>query len=140
MTENLKLFAVCLVTYLVLDFVWLGFIAKNLYLKYMAGIGRIEDGQFQIVYPAGVAVYILMSIGVIVFVLPLITETTSLVSTFLTGALLGLIMYGVYDMTNYATLKDWSLILSAADVAWGSTLSGIVAVVARFAKNYFAAA
>lgn len=30
------------------------------------------------------------------------------------GALLGLIAYGTYDLSNYATLRDWPLALTTA--------------------------
>lgn len=36
--------------------------------------------------------------------------------------LLGLVIYGVYDATNYATLKKWSPYLAIMDVIWGGTL------------------
>ena len=41
---------------------------------------------------------------------------------FLTGALLCLVIYGVYDFTNYSTLKDFPLKVALADAAWGSVV------------------
>ena len=36
------------------------------------------------------------------------------------GALLGLSMYGLYDLTNYATLKGWTLEMTLKDTLWGT--------------------
>ena len=43
------------------------------------------------------------------------------------GAVLGLVIYGVYDFTNYATLRDWPLTLVFVDVAWGAVICGATA-------------
>lgn len=43
------------------------------------------------------------------------------------GALLGLLAYGTYELTNYATLADWSLQQVIVDCAWGTVLCGVAA-------------
>lgn len=131
MLESLKLFSVSLVSFLVLDYIWLGLIAKNIYLKHLATIGRIENGEFKIILWAGVAVYVLMSIGLVYFVIPKVRVESSWLWVFLIGALYGFISYGIYDMTNYATLKDYTLQLSAIDMIWGSVLCGTVTVITK---------
>jgi uncharacterized membrane protein len=55
------------------------------------------------------------------------------------GALFGLIAYATYDLTNYATLKNWSMTITAADMAYGAIASGLAAGVAFFATRAFAA-
>ena len=51
------------------------------------------------------------------------------------GALLGLVAYGTYEATNYATLRGWSWQMVAVDVTWGTVLTaacaGIGFLVAR---------
>ena len=47
------------------------------------------------------------------------------------GALLGLVVYGVYDFTNYSTLRQWPFVLTLADTAWGALASAAAAVVVR---------
>jgi uncharacterized membrane protein len=51
------------------------------------------------------------------------------------GALLGLIAYGTYDLSNYATLRDWPLALTALDMAWGAVLSAMSATAGYLAAN-----
>jgi uncharacterized membrane protein len=46
------------------------------------------------------------------------------------GALLGLAAYGTYDLTNQATLRGWSTLVTIVDMAWGASLTATVATVA----------
>ena len=137
MITTLKLFATALISFIVIDYIWLNFIAKKFYTEQMSEVGRISNGEFQPVIWAAVVVYILLSLGVVYFVLPQIGADHSLFATFLFGAFLGLIVYGVYDMTNLATLKSWPLVLVAADMAWGAFVTGIVSVITQYVRNSF---
>ena len=56
--------------------------------------------------------------------------TVSLAAVY--GALFGLVVYGVYDFTNYSTLRQWPFVLTLADVAWGTVASAACAAVVRF--------
>jgi uncharacterized membrane protein len=44
------------------------------------------------------------------------------------GALLGFVVYGVYDFTNLATLRHYPVKLAIVDVAWGTFASALGAV------------
>ena len=41
------------------------------------------------------------------------------------GALVGLILYAFYDLTNYATLKGWTLDMTLTDIAWGTLVCAV---------------
>jgi len=43
------------------------------------------------------------------------------------GALFGLFTYATYDLTNQATLRNWSSVLTVIDVAWGTILGAFAA-------------
>ncbi len=43
------------------------------------------------------------------------------------GMVLGLLCYGTYEMTNYATLEDWSVRQVVIDGLWGTVLTGFAA-------------
>jgi len=53
------------------------------------------------------------------------------------GLLLGLIAYASYDLTNMATLKEWSISLTVVDIAWGAFVSAMAAVGGFFAARVF---
>lgn len=106
------------VIFLGLDSVWLCNAAD---LLYRPMLGAILLERFRLV-PA-VLFYLLYVAGVVKFaVLPALESgrwTTALVS----GACLGLIAYGTYDLTNQATLKVWSALVTVVDLCWGTCLT-----------------
>ena len=51
------------------------------------------------------------------------------------GAALGLSMYGLYDLTNYATLKGWTETMVLKDVLWGTTLTGVASAVGFYFRK-----
>ena len=59
-------------------------------------------------------------------------------SALLAGALIGLVAYGTYDMTNMSTLKGWSLTLSLVDIAWGTVLTAVAATAGYFVTAWLA--
>lgn len=132
---NIKLFFVSFFSMVALDIVWLGFLMSNFYVKHLGDLGRVVDGKFAMLYwPAGI-VYILMSLALVIFVLPRLAANTPFSQSFLYGALMGFILYGVYDMTNLATLRDWSITLCIVDMAWSTFLCGITAVILKLAQE-----
>jgi uncharacterized membrane protein len=100
----------------VLDGLWLGVIARDLY---KAEIGALMKDSiplapaalFYIAYPLALSVLMLM------------TRPDTLVAAALAAALVGLTAYGVYDVTNLATLKGWSVKISIIDALWGTFAS-----------------
>lgn len=125
-----KCFFVSFFSFAVLDFIWLGYIMKDFNLRHLSEIGRIENGQFQVNYAAALVVYILMALAITFFVREK-TIDSSYLYAFGIGALLGLIVYGVYDFTNLAILKNYPLPFVAADVLWGTFIFGAVTVIAK---------
>lgn len=43
------------------------------------------------------------------------------------GATLGAMAYGTYELTNFATLRDWHWSMVVVDLAWGAVLTGLSA-------------
>ncbi len=104
---------------LVMDYIWLTFIAKPLYMQDLGKFFDIQNGSMQVNYFAAAIVYLGLLSGIFLFVLP---RADSLVDAFVYGALFGLIIYGVYDFTNLATIKAWPLKISIIDMLWGGAL------------------
>ena len=53
------------------------------------------------------------------------------------GAALGFAMYGLYDLTNYATLIKYPIEFAVTDIAWGTFLIGTSALVASVAAPFY---
>jgi uncharacterized membrane protein len=132
MGHTIKLAALGAVAFMVLDGVWLGLLMKNFYRDQLAPIVRLANGAIAPNWPAAVVVYALLGTGIAVFVIPR-AATVPHAATY--GALFGLVVYGVYDFTNYSTLRQWPFVLTLADVAWGAVASAACAAVVRSAAR-----
>ena len=117
MGHTIKLAAVGAVAFMVLDGVWLGLLMKNFYRDQLAPIVRLADGGIAPNWPAAFVVYVLLGTGIALFVIPR-ASTVPLGGGL--GALFGLVVYGVYDFTNYSTLRQWPFVLTLADIGVGS--------------------
>ncbi|MFJ6323342.1 MULTISPECIES: DUF2177 family protein [unclassified Rhizobium] len=117
-------YVVTLVIFVAIDFVWLTVTASRLYQPVM---GDMLIADFRLA-PA-VAFYLLYILGLIFLAVRPGLAKRSPRWTALHGAVLGFTAYATYDLTNQATLKNWSTALTLADIAWGTILSGTAASV-----------
>ena len=128
MGQTLMLAAVGAVAFMVLDAIWLGLLMKDFYRAQLAPIVRLADGGIAPNWPAAFVVYAMLGTGIAVFVIPR-APTVTLAAGY--GALLGLVVYGVYDFTNYSTLRQWPFVLTLTDVAWGVVATAAAAAIVR---------
>ncbi len=105
-----------------LDFVWLGKVATTFYRSQLGDMMR-ERPDFL----AAGAFYLIYIGGIVYFAVQPYISGGSWTQALLSGAILGLIAYGTYDITNLATLKNWPLAMSLVDMAWGTVLTGVAA-------------
>ena len=125
---TIKMAALGAVAFMVLDGVWLGLLMKNFYRDQLAPIVRLADGGIAPNWPAAFVVYLLLGTGIALFVIPRAATVAQAAGY---GALFGLVVYGVYDFTNYSTLRQWPFALTLVDVAWGAVASAAAAMVVR---------
>ena len=106
----------------VLDFLWLGVIAKGWLAQQLGPLMRE-----QIMPLPAIAFYLLYAVGLGFFaVLPSLVDGDWMRALGV-GAFLGLLAYGTYELTNLANFKDWSLPMVIVDLVWGAVLSGVSA-------------
>jgi uncharacterized membrane protein len=123
-----------LIVFGIIDAGWLNTIGK---LLYRPALGDILLDDLRIV-PA-IVFYLAYPIGVVVFAVTPGLRSDSLLVAFLSALLFGALAYGTYDLTNYATLRNWTLQITAIDICYGAAASGIAAIVAMLAARAFAA-
>ncbi len=111
-----------LVVFVAIDFIWLSSMADRLYRPVLADM--LASG-FRLA-PA-VAFYLIYALGLTVLAVRPGLMAGSPQTAIVYGALLGLTAYATYDLTNQATLKNWSTVLTLADLVWGTALSGFAA-------------
>lgn len=114
------------------DMVWLGTMVTRLYRP---AIGDLLLSGVNI--PPAIIFYLLYPAGLVIFAIGPALKSGNLMTALLLGALFGFFSYGTYDLTNQATLRNWSTSLTIADMAWGSVLSGISALCAAWVVTKF---
>lgn len=122
---TLQLVAAYIVTAIlfgVLDALWLG--------KMVPAVYRPEIGEMLMKgwRPAPALVfYALYMLGIQIFAVAPALKAGQWQVALLWGAMFGFFCYMTYDLTNYATLKVWSLKVTLLDIAWGTIATGAAA-------------
>lgn len=114
----IKSLSVAALGVLLMDLGWVGWLANSFY---KARLGHLMADK--VFWPAAAAFYLLYPAGIWFFAAkPAAGGGDALIR----GALLGLLVYGVYNFTNMALLRDWSARIVALDIAWGVFMTGAV--------------
>lgn len=124
MKDYLIAYMATAVAFLAIDSIWLSNMANIIYRPVM---GDMMMSGFR---PApAVVFYVIFVFGLVFFAVRPGLLASSGTVTLLHGALLGFIAYATYDLTNQATLKNWSWSLTIADMIWGTVLSATSAYI-----------
>ena len=118
------LYFITLAVFFVIDMIWLGVVAKGFYRR---NLGLMMSPKVN--WIAAMLFYLLFIVGLLVFAIRPALVAGVPINALFYGALLGLISYATYDLTNLATLKDWPLIVTVIDLIWGTVLGGIVSYI-----------
>ncbi|PWB53914.1 MAG: DUF2177 domain-containing protein [Anaerolineales bacterium] len=124
----IKLYLITLITFFVIDIVWLGLVAGTLYRSYLGFLFAPTTN-----WVAAVLFYLLFILGILVFVVVPGLQDSSLKATLLRAVLFGLVTYATYDLTNLATVKNWPVLITVIDMAWGMVLSVLVSYISFLA-------
>ena len=119
---SIAVYVATLLAFTVIDFVWLGFVAHG---YYRSQIGHLLAGDVNL--PAAAAFYLIYALGLVIFAVQPAVAGGGVSKALMLGAMFGFFCYATYDLTNLATLKNWTLPVSLVDMAWGAVLSGIAA-------------
>jgi uncharacterized membrane protein len=123
--KNFAIYASFLVALIAIDLAWLLGIAKNLYRDQM---GDLMANDPKLI--AGLAFYLLYSLGVCIFVIAPALSKQSLIYALQYGALFGLFCYMTYDLTNLAVIRNFPTQLALIDIAWGSFVTAVCSGIA----------
>ncbi|WP_374625191.1 DUF2177 family protein [Devosia sp.] len=120
MTKYLILFAACAVVFFPLDFVWLTLTGKNFYRR---ELGDLLLEQPNLMIAAGF--YLAYVAGLVILVAA--PAEGDVLKALLMGAVLGLVAYGTYDLTNLSTMRGFTPTVALVDMAWGTLLTAVSA-------------
>ena len=119
----IKTFFIALVFFCIIDVFWIYFVATPMYKQEVASLMQLK-------IPPAILFYIIFLLGLIFFVINP-NHGNTLINLFMI-AFYGLVTYGTYDLTVYATMNIFSLKLVVTDILWGMFLSGSVATLTVF--------
>ena len=119
MLEHVIAYITTVVVFLALDVIWLSRVAKSFYFTRLGHLLR-ERPHLGV----AAAFYALYVVGIVIFAVAPALRAGSADVALLYGALFGFFAYATYDITNYATLRDWPIAVTLVDIVWGAVLTG----------------
>jgi uncharacterized membrane protein len=129
MKRAIIIYLCTLVILLPLDFLFLGAVGKKLFAD--------NVGDMTLTTPRmapAILFYIVYLVGVVVFVNgPTPSDWTH---NAIYGALLGLVCYATFELTNMALIKHWEWAVVVPDIMWGAVLTAISASVGGLLANW----
>lgn len=129
----IKNFLIAFTILLSLDYLWFGILMQDYYSKVLKSIVQSQENQMIYNWPVALFVYLLLAAGLTFFVLN--KQLRHTFHYFLHGACFGFVLYGVYDLTNYATIQGWPFSLVCLEILWGTfvcaTASWVAAIITK---------
>lgn len=116
-------YLVAAAVFTVIDLVWLGFVAKDLYARILGDLLAEEPNK-----AAAFLFYAIFIAGLVYFAIGPALEEGSWTKAAVAGAVYGLVTYATFDLTNLAVLKDYPLAIVPIDMAWGTVLATSVSL------------
>jgi uncharacterized membrane protein len=115
-------YIVCVLVMGGLDFLWLTNTSGSLYQRDLGPLLAVNPNM-----TIAVIFYLTYIVGVLIFAVRPALATGDWKTAAMYGALFGFFTYATYDLTNYATMKVWTLRVTLLDVTWGTILTAATA-------------
>lgn len=127
----ITLYLISVPIFFLVDMLWLGVIARDFYQN------RLGHLLGEVNWLAAIIFYLVFLVGLTIFAIYPAAISGQVVTALIWGALFGFFTYATYDLTNFATLKDWPLSVVLVDIAWGTFLGATVAGVTAYVFSIF---
>jgi uncharacterized membrane protein len=125
-------YVAALAAFLVADMVWLGTMVSRIYRPALGDL--LATG---VNLPPALVFYLVYPIGLVIFAVLPGLKSASMIQATAYGALFGFFTYATYDLSNYATLRNWTLQVTVIDIAWGTVLGALAATCGYWAAAKF---
>lgn len=121
-----------LISFLIIDSLWLGLVARNFYQRQLGDM-MLPSPNFAV----AAIFYLFFAIAIVVLAVRPGLEDGSIWTAVGYAAVLGLAAYGTYDMTNLSTLNGWPIPVTIADLVWGTVLTSVCSACGYAAARHF---
>ena len=124
--KDLKSFVVIMILYLVIDLPVIGYLNSKMYVD---NFKQITNGKTTFKLIPAIVAYLILSLSVYYFIIKKSSNITT------DSLMLGFVIYGIYNATNLATLKNYSVKVSIVDTLWGSFLTFLISNLSKSVLN-----
>jgi uncharacterized membrane protein len=131
MLKYAAVYLAVLLTFVLVDVLWLRVIAVSWYQQGMGSLLAESPNFF-----AAALFYLVYPVGLLIFAVLSAEAPAGVWRVAGLGMLFGFFAYATYDLTNLAVIKGWPMGLSFIDIAWGSCLSAIASVAGKVSLDY----
>jgi uncharacterized membrane protein len=131
MPRILLLYVLTVPVFFAIDIVWIGVVANGMYQREIGPL-LLDSPRWAI----AVAFYLLYIVGILALAVLPAHDSGSLTEVLWKGALLGLVAYATYDLTNLATMKNWSVTVTVVDMIWGAVLTAVVGTISYYIAGW----
>lgn len=128
--DFVKSYLISLVVMFPIDAVWLT-LTKKIYDSWLSPFQRVLN------IPAAALVYLFIPFGLAYLVINKHVGESPNIKIIMEAFVYGVCSYSVYDLTNWATLKGWSVPMVITDIIWGGVLCSIVTIFTLLIANKF---
>ena len=120
------------IIFVIIDILWLSIAIKSIYKPALGDLLNDKPVMW-----AGIMFYIIYMIGLTLIIIKPALVNDSALQAFWTGALFGIVAYGTYNLTNMATIKNWSSTVVWIDMLWGGILTGFASATSVYIISTF---
>ena len=107
------------IIFLIIDIIWLSIMVKHFYRPNLGLLLTDKPVMW-----AAISFYFIYVLGLSIIILQPALNNDSVFQAFWTGLIFGIVAYGTYNLTNMATINNWSAKVVFVDIAWGGFLTG----------------
>jgi len=132
MKKLIILYVITILTFVIIDALWIGLVARPLYDQYM---GQLLVTNIR--WLPAIIFYLMFVFGLVVFVLKPAIEDKNYPLTLKRALLYGFVTYGTYDLTSYITIDGFSLMIVVTDILWGITLTTLTTMITYYIFTRF---
>ena len=125
------LYILSFMAFMAIDMVWLGTMTSRFYRPKLQGMLRPTP-----IWAVAVGFYLVYVVGVLVLVVLPAHDAGEVWKAVVYGALLGLVAYGTYDLTNLSAVKGFPAVVAVVDLIWGTVLTSATAAIGYFVARW----
>jgi uncharacterized membrane protein len=132
---NFLLFIIIYVYYILIDGAMIFLYTGKVFGNMIKTIQKGEPMKTRMI--PGIICFFVLAFGYTYFILPRIRDEAIIQDSLKYGAVFGLVVYAVYDLTNLSTFAKYGIQTAIIDIIWGGILGFIVSVLGAFTRRRF---